>query len=318
MLSKVAERVYWAARYLERIESTARLLTIYDQLLFDMPKQINLGWYNLIVINSLEEDFSERYSVQDERNVVKFLLGDATNPGSVFSSLKAIRENIRTTRDVIPGDTWELVNELSQYVQENLTQGINRSNRHEFLDYIIRSCQQIIGLWQVSMPRDVAWEMLQLGQNLERADMTTRNLDAAVAAIMQLQDDEFAVNSHQIIWGNVLRSVNADQPYRRAMRQSVKDKPVIKFLVSDTQFPRSIAFCLQEMKDAAKALPRSEKIIADVEALNKSVLAVTKKIEVGQAFRDELNELQIAVQHLHFQISTTWFLTNHKQFAVAQ
>ena len=102
------------------------------------------------------------------------------------------------------------------------------------------------------------------------------------------------------------------------MRQSVKDKPVIKFLVSDTQFPRSIAFCLQEMKDAAKALPRSEKIIADVEALNKSVLAVTKNIEVGQAFRDELNELQIAVQHLHFQISTTWFLTDHKQFAVAQ
>ena len=53
MLSKVAERVYWAARYLERIESTARLLTIYDQLLFDMPKQINLGWYNLIVINKI-------------------------------------------------------------------------------------------------------------------------------------------------------------------------------------------------------------------------------------------------------------------------
>lgn len=318
MLSKVAERIYWAARYLERIESTARLLTIYDQLLFDMPKQINLGWYNLIVINSLEADFSERYSVQDERNVVKFLLGDATNPGSVYSSLKAIRENIRTTRDVIPGDTWELVNELSQYVQENMTQGINRSNRHEFLDHIICSCQQIIGLWQVSMPRDVAWEMLQLGQNLERADMTTRNLDAAVAAIMQLQDDEFAVNSHQIIWGNVLRSLKADQPYRRAMRQSVKDKPVIRFLVADTQFPRSIAFCLDEMTDAAKALPRSEKIIADIEVLNNSVMAVTKDIEVGQVFRDELNELQIAVQHLHFQISTTWFLTDEKQFAVAE
>jgi len=83
MLSKVAERIYWAARYLERVESTARLLSIYDKLLFDLPRQVNLGWYNLIVINSLEQDFNERYSVRDERNVVKFLLGDESNYSSV-------------------------------------------------------------------------------------------------------------------------------------------------------------------------------------------------------------------------------------------
>ena len=85
MLSKVAERVYWAARYLERVESTARMLSIYDTLLFDLPRQVNLGWYNLIVINSLEQDFNERYSVQDERNVVKFLVGDDTNPSSIVT-----------------------------------------------------------------------------------------------------------------------------------------------------------------------------------------------------------------------------------------
>ena len=78
MLSKVAERIYWSARYLERVESTARLLSIYDKLLFDMPRRVNLGWYNLIVINSLEDDYNSRYSVRDERNVVKFLLGDDT------------------------------------------------------------------------------------------------------------------------------------------------------------------------------------------------------------------------------------------------
>ncbi len=37
MLSKVAERIWLAARYLERVESTARLLSIYDKLLFDLP-----------------------------------------------------------------------------------------------------------------------------------------------------------------------------------------------------------------------------------------------------------------------------------------
>ena len=318
MLSKVAERVYWAARYLERVESTARMLSIYDTLLFDLPRQVNLGWYNLIVINSLEQDFNERYSVQDERNVVKFLVGDDTNPSSIVTSLKAIRENIRTTRDVIPADTWELVNELSQYVQDHLQQGINRRDRHEFLGNVISACQQIIGLWQVNMPRDSAWEMLKLGQNLERADMTTRNLDAATAAIMQIEDDDFAVNSQQIIWGNVLRSLSADQPYRRAMRSSVKAPLVCSFLLTDKRFPRSVEYCLNDMIQGAKALPRVEKIIADIRKLHKAVTDRAEDSAPGPEMREALNDLQISLQYLHFSISRTWFLNDQEQLAVAQ
>ncbi len=318
MLSKVAERVYWAARYLERVESTARMLSIYDTLLFDLPRQVNLGWYNLIVINSLEQDFNERYSVQDERNVVKFLVGDDTNPSSIVTSLKAIRENIRTTRDVIPADTWELVNELSQYVQDHLQQGINRRDRHEFLGNVISACQQIIGLWQVNMPRDSAWEMLKLGQNLERADMTTRNLDAATAAIMQIEDDDFAVNSQQIIWGNVLRSLSADQPYRRAMRSSVKAPLVCSFLLTDQRFPRSVEYCLNHMIQGVKALPRAEKIIADIRKLHKTVTDRAEDSAPGPEMREALNDLQISLQYLHFSISRTWFLNDQEQLAVAQ
>jgi uncharacterized alpha-E superfamily protein len=318
MLSKVAERVYWAARYLERVESTARMLSIYDTLLFDLPRQVNLGWYNLIVINSLEQDFNERYSVQDERNVVKFLVGDDTNPSSIVTSLKAIRENIRTTRDVIPADTWELVNELSQYVQDHLQQGINRRDRHEFLGNVISACQQIIGLWQVNMPRDSAWEMLKLGQNLERADMTTRNLDAATAAIMQIEDDDFAVNSQQIIWGNVLRSLSADQPYRRAMRSSVKAPLVCSFLLTDQRFPRSVEYCLNDMIQGVKALPRAEKIIADIRKLHKTVTDRAEDSAPGPEMREALNDLQISLQYLHFSISRTWFLNDQEQLAVAQ
>lgn len=310
MLSKVAERIYWTGRYIERAESTARLLSIYDKLLFDMPKQVNLGWYNLITINNLEDSFEERYSVQDERNVVKFLLGDETNPSSVLTSLMAVRENVRTTRDVVPAEAWELINETTQYVQENLQLGINRTNRHDFLDHLINSCLQIIGLMSVSMPRDEGWEMLQLGQYLERADMTTRNIDAGAAAIMQVEDDDFAVNSRQIIWGNVLRSLNADQPFRRAMRSSIKGEAVVPFLMADPHFPRSAAFCLSEMIEASEALPRAEKVIKEIRKLHRAVMACGEDGGHGQEFRDELNELQISVRNLHFLIGRTWFLSD--------
>lgn len=309
MLSKVAERVYWAARYLERVESTARLLTIYDKLLFDLPRRVNLGWYNLIVINSLEQDFNDRYSVRDERNVVKFLLGDESNSSSMVSSLKAVRENIRTTRDVIPPETWEMVNELTLYVQENLPQGINRSNRHEFLDNIIQACQQIVGLWFVNMPRDAAWDMLLLGQNLERADMTSRNLDAGVAAIMQVEDDDFAVNSRQIIWGNVLRSLNAEQPFRRASRSSVKGNLVVNYLITDEYFPRSLYYCITEMAAVASNLPRSREVVAYLKKLQKEIPACAETDELGEQFREMLNTLQVELGGLHDLIGKTWFMS---------
>ncbi|WP_430461792.1 alpha-E domain-containing protein [Thalassolituus sp. LLYu03] len=308
MLSKVAERIYWAARYLERAESTARILTIYDQLLFDLPRQVNLGWYNLIVINSLEADFNERYSVKDERNVVKFLLGDESNPSSLVSSLKAVRENIRTTRDVIPPETWEMVNELTLYVQENIAKGINRSARHEFLDNIIKGCQQIVGLWFVNMPRDAAWEMLLLGQNLERADSTTRNLDAGVAAILQVEDDDFAVNARQIIWGNVLRSLNAEQPFRRASRASVKGELVVNYLIADEFFPRSLYYSVSELLHVSSHLPHSKAVVARLKSMQEEIPACAEPEELGNEFRDMLNNLQITLGELHALFSKTWFM----------
>lgn len=310
MLSKVAERVYWSARYLERIESTARIISIYDKLLFDLPKSVKLSWYNLITINSLEHDFNERYSVRDERNVVKFLLGDETNPGSVISSLSAIRENIRTTRDVVLEETWELTNELNLYVQANLQQGINRSKRHEFLDEIIKGCQQILGLLYGNMPHDAAWDFLRLGRNLERADMTTRNLDAGVAAILELEDDS-TVNTKQIIWGNVLRSLNAELSYRRGVRSAVKGQNVVHYLLEDPTFPRAIEHCLTALIDSCSHLPNSEKL---VKKLNKNKSTLFDKVDydtLGAPLRDYLNELQITLADIHTDISQLWFPKLH-------
>lgn len=310
MLSKVAERIYWSARYLERVESTARLLSIYDKLLFDLPRRVNLGWYNLIVINSLEEDFNARYSVRDERNVVKFLLGDDNNPCSVVNCLRAIRENVRTTRDVIPADAWEMVNELSLFVQESLAHGINRSVRHEFLETIIKACQQIVGLLYVNMTRDEGWDMLLLGQNLERGDMTTRNLDAAIAAITQVQDDEYAVNSRQIIWGNVLRSLNADQPFRREMRSSIKGAPVVQFLMGNDEFPRAISFCLGKIAACSARLPKSDAVVEKALDIRSDMKKLLDADEFSAPFREDLNDLQISLAEVHSLIQTTWFLTD--------
>ncbi len=306
MLSKVAERVYWIARYLERVESTARLVSIYDTLLFDMPRTVEVSWYNLIVINRMEIEFAERYSVKDERNVVKFLLADESNSSSMVSSLNALRENVRTTRDVVMEATWELTNELSMYIDEHIQQGINRRQRHEFLNHVIKSCQQILGMLFGSMPHDAPWQFLSLGRNLERADMTTRILDAGVSAYTQAREDDGAVNSRQIILGHVLRSLNADQAYRRIMRSRVNADEVVTFILENPDFPRAIKFCHHSMQEHAKRLPHSKKLVNELQHLQQLHSAVDVA-ELNGKLAEHLNWLQICHMNIHNTISETWF-----------
>lgn len=118
MLSRVAERVYWLARYIERIENTARLVQTHSQLMLDMPKNVGLSWYTLIEITSNEAFFTDQYDAKTERNCCWALLGDRDNSASLISSLWWARENVRTARDSLPSETWRYVNELYLMVKE--------------------------------------------------------------------------------------------------------------------------------------------------------------------------------------------------------
>ena len=112
MLSRVANNIYWMARYIERAENTARLINVNTHLLLDLPKRVRLGWEPIIDINSSRDYFYSMYNEADERSVVRFMVTDLKNTGSILSSLGKARENARTIRDIIPREAWEQINTL--------------------------------------------------------------------------------------------------------------------------------------------------------------------------------------------------------------
>lgn len=306
MLSRVAERLYWSSRYLERVENTARLVSVYDDLMFDLPKNIEDSWYSLVEILSGEDTFEQRYKVKDERNVVKFLLADDTNPNSMLSSLKMVRENIRTTRDVVPKETWELVNELDLYAQQNIKQGINRSNRHLFLNTIIGGCQKIIGLLAGTMSRDAGWHFIIMGRYLERADMGTRILDAAVSLMLH-SEPETRIQLGNVTWSKVLKSQSAYLDYRRTVRTSINGAKATTFLLNDPYFPRSLEYCFQQIVSAAKALPRSHDINEKIEKIMAFQYPLPSSEALNEDFHDHLNNIQLSIIEINSKITENWF-----------
>ena len=72
MLSRVAERMFWIGRYMERVESTALLLRVNTNLALDLPNSKHV-WASLIEITGGKESFHKTYQLENEQNVVKFL-----------------------------------------------------------------------------------------------------------------------------------------------------------------------------------------------------------------------------------------------------
>ncbi|HWS03586.1 MAG TPA: alpha-E domain-containing protein, partial [Gammaproteobacteria bacterium] len=191
MLARVAENLYWMARYLERAEDTARLINATTMMLIDMPRGASFGWEALLTVAGLDELFKKHYEEATETAVMNFLIQDEHNPSSIFACIHLARENTRSFREVLPRESWEWVNELYLYAKAHMNQALDRRKRLEVLTEIIRRRQAVVGLLSGTMSRDEAFQFLRLGRNVERADMTSRVLDVSYALNLPREGSQY-------------------------------------------------------------------------------------------------------------------------------
>lgn len=307
MLSRVAERLYWMARYVERAENTSRMVMAFNTLALDMPKSVELSWKELVAVSGMDGLFDERYQRDDDRNCVKFLVADAWNSGSILSSLRSARENVRTTRDLVPTEGWEIVNELYLFARDNAEQGISKRGRHDFLSEIVQRCQTLTGLLAGCMSHDAAYDFIRLGHNIERADMTTRQIDVGALRLLARTDAE-AAPYEGLLWTSILRSQSAFQMYRQHVKRRVNGVDVVRFLLQDPDFPRSFSHALSRCENALGRLPHNElPLRRAIEARRHAQEADVPRLITDNALHDFMDRAQLEIGELHQSIASCWF-----------
>jgi uncharacterized alpha-E superfamily protein len=302
MLSRVAENIYWMARYVERAENTARLVRVSSHLELDTPRGIAPGWLPLVEITGLHDAFYAVDREPNERNIVRFLIGDLNNPGSIVNSLIMARENCRTIRDVVPRSAWERINELYLFAKDHTQSGLTKGGRDAYLEEIIGGSQGITGLLGSVMYRDAAWHFSRLGRNLERADMTTRIIDVRST---DLFDDDLAESQSldTLQWISVLRSLSGYQAYRRHIAMRVSRSEVLGFLFYDSEFPRSVLHCIDAVDESLGELENTGLPMRRAHTMKRR-LKRTKVAELSQAsLHDFIDELQVDVMNVHDAIA---------------
>lgn len=240
MLARLAENLFWLGRYVERAEDTALLLDVtYHGLLESSPAEAADAWWGLLRVLHLDAPFREKHEEATAETVTGFLVLDADIPGSIVSSVRSVRENARSVRELVSSEMWQAVNTFYLDLRARDLRSELEQQPHEVYDMVKLRCRTLYGVSSETMPRDDGWRFMMLGRMLERAEMTCRLLNVRYAQLIPNRQSSF----HD--WVLVLKCASAFEAYRKSYRATMDPAHVVEFLLLSEDFPRSVLFCLR-------------------------------------------------------------------------
>jgi uncharacterized alpha-E superfamily protein len=255
VLSRAAEALFWMSRYAERAENVARFLDVSSQVVLDLPEAHGNPWGAVVAATGDEEVFAERYGAPTRDSVVRFLTVDTNSPNSIVSCLQHARDNARSIREAISSEMWEQLNRWYLMVREAASTATLVDDPHDFLTSVKDASHSFVGVTYLTMTHNEGWHFGRLGRVLERADQTSRIIDARQAL---MPDRREAGSAHdEVDLTALLRSVSALEMYRKRYGR-LDFTQVIAFLVLEKQFPRSILHCLDAARESLSSITAAE------------------------------------------------------------
>ena len=112
MLSRVADRIFWMSRQMERAENMARILGVTSNLVLFGTKDAQQQKTLLAPLSITESDaaFFETHKKLTLPALLDFMALDEKNPSSIYSCLTWARENAHAVRWQITSEMWETLN----------------------------------------------------------------------------------------------------------------------------------------------------------------------------------------------------------------
>ena len=242
LLSRVADSVYWMARYVERAENVARVIEVNINLQLDLPLSSSNEWQPLIDTSGDTAAFRKEHGEANQANVIHFLARDTTNSNSISSCLRAARENARSVRETISSEMWEQVNSMYLQMQALGEIEIEPERLPDIFRGIRLASHMFQGITDATMSHNEAWHFVCLGRRMERADKTSRLLDVKYFILLPSASG-VGTPYDDLHWSAVLRSVSGFEMYRKKHGR-ISPRGIVEFLVTDPEFPRSIRYAV--------------------------------------------------------------------------
>jgi len=231
MLSRVADDLYWVARYVERGIAVSRLVDVTRHLELDAGSED--FWAPLVGAIDLASD-----------DVRYYLTSDTMNPDSLVSCVRSARTLARGIREAIASEMWEELNTLYGSLATPTTARAVRGEGVSFARLVRERLQAFQGLAEATLAREEEWQFLEIGKFVERADDVARVLNRQSHLLAATGGSAEPGGSDVVRWLAVLRSCGSAEAYARYYSLRVEPVRLLEFLLLNPVFPQSVRFSL--------------------------------------------------------------------------
>lgn len=255
MLGRVADQLYWMARYSERTENIARIVDVADRMtLTPQSDETRLSaWNSALEVVGAAEGYPEKHGDISAANVLHFLALDPDNPSSIYESIRATRENARALRGSITTEMFESINATWLELQSVNDDVLTSAARRQFFDWVKERAHLFRGVAEGTMLQDEAMQFMDVGLYIERAGSTARLLDSKYHVLLPAAEQVGgAVDYYQ--WGALLRSLSAFRAYHKIYRDRISASRVAELIILHPEMPRSLRFCYDQLSETLEDL----------------------------------------------------------------
>ena len=260
MLSRVANSLFWIARYIERAENTARIIdvTFNLNLLPSLRKQSSELWYPALEITGMHETYPDDLKTSKDLIFIAYMVFDQTNPSSIFSSIKMARDNALQVRSSLSTETWQTINNFWIELNNLKPNQVLKSSVLEFCEWIKNESHLFRGSVLSTLLRDDAYLFLRLGTSIERSDNTARLLDVKYHLLLPKHEKVGGAFDYYE-WNSILRSVSALEAYQKIYKEGITPCSVVELLILNPDMPRSLMMCYNDILFLLQSLTRWKK-----------------------------------------------------------
>ena len=315
MLSRVADAIYWMNRYIERAENYARFMDVNYNISLELPRETPEQWKPLVVTTGDWKHFECLYGTADKNSVIFYLGFDERNTNSIYNSIIKARENARSMRPEITKEVWEQINMLYYLVKDGHDKKLwKKKDPRSFFTEIKKGCQLLYGIYDSTISRNEAFHFGKIGQQMERADKTSRVLDVKYHMLLPTID---SVGSAMDLmqWSALLKTVSAYDMYRKKYGK-LTPLNISEFLILDKAFPRSILKCLVMAETSIREITGRGEGYSNTAEKKLGILRSGLEYEdIGSIFKKGLHEyldnFQLNLNEVSGSIYDTFFSTEN-------
>jgi uncharacterized alpha-E superfamily protein len=290
MLSRTADNLYWIARYMERADTSARLLEVGSRIsLIPSAHGYRSEWDSLLQASGMAEGFAKKYGDPVQRNIESYLFFDRDNGSSVASCITGARENGRIVRTALTAQVWDALNVAYEELRALERRPRSELQQSRLTEWTMRHAAMVRGAIDATLLRNDGYNFLNIGYYLERADNTARLMDVKYYVLLPRVDFVGSgLDNYQ--WTTLLRAMGAHRAFHWAYGGEVTAAKIAHFLILNPQSPRSLTTCVAGISNHLGRLAKAYGHETDAQGRARAMLVGLEGETVDRIIDEGLHE----------------------------